>query len=151
MEGRNISIFAFIQNEKDEVLLVLNKEEERQDGGFTKPAGWGLPGGHVKANEKDIDGLVREIREETGIQPEDIEVDLFECYSEKKQNREPGGGIHLVMVMRVSLKVPSEKITLQPSAITDVEEARWFKTNQLPDNLYRSHRKRIERFLAKQN
>ena len=35
MEGRNISIFAFIQNEKDEVLLVLNKEEERQDGGFT--------------------------------------------------------------------------------------------------------------------
>lgn len=48
---------AAIFNEKGEILLM-----ERADG-----SGWCLPCGWVEANERPIDAVVREVREETGL------------------------------------------------------------------------------------
>lgn len=40
---------------------------------------WGLPKGHIEAGESDVDALLREIEEETGIAPETVTVlDRFE-------------------------------------------------------------------------
>ncbi len=49
---------AAIFNERGEILLM-----ERADG-----SGWCLPCGWVEANEKPVDAVVREVREETGLE-----------------------------------------------------------------------------------
>jgi 8-oxo-dGTP diphosphatase len=40
----------------DEILLLLHER------------GWDLPGGHIKQEEDIVDGLIREVEEETGLQ-----------------------------------------------------------------------------------
>lgn len=35
---------------------------------------WGLPKGHIEAGEDEVEALVREIHEETGIPPDAVEV-----------------------------------------------------------------------------
>ncbi len=51
-----VSQGAVIQNEKGHVLILKLHNK-----------GWVLPGGHLHANENWLDGLRREIQEETGI------------------------------------------------------------------------------------
>jgi len=54
--GANAAIF----NERGEILLMA-----RADG-----SGWCLPGGWVEPNEKPVEAVVREVREETGLEIE---------------------------------------------------------------------------------
>ena len=49
---------AAIFNEQGEILLM-----ERADG-----SGWCLPCGWVEANERPVDAIIREVREETGLE-----------------------------------------------------------------------------------
>jgi len=51
---------AAIFNESDEILLM-----ERADG-----SGWCLPCGWVEPNEKPVEAVIREVREETGLEIE---------------------------------------------------------------------------------
>lgn len=44
-------------------LLVVKRHPKKSQGGT-----WGVPGGKLEKNETSIDALVREMREETGIQ-----------------------------------------------------------------------------------
>lgn len=56
-----MAAFGFITNDAGEVLLV--KSRHRQDT-------WELPGGQVELGESLLDAVVREIREESGIEAE---------------------------------------------------------------------------------
>lgn len=56
-----VSQGAVIENEKGQVL-ILKLHNSR----------WGIPGGHLHENEDWLDGLKREIKEETGITNFDI-------------------------------------------------------------------------------
>ena len=51
-------------NEDDEVLIIKRSEDEESHTGY-----WDLPGGHVDDEDKSIEaGVVRELKEETGLQ-----------------------------------------------------------------------------------
>tara|TARA_R100000008_G_scaffold69653_1_gene47069 strand:- start:4724 stop:5122 length:399 start_codon:yes stop_codon:yes gene_type:complete len=52
---------AVILNDDLEVLLLATDNNPQFDGH------WDLPGGHVMINENIIDGLIREVWEETGL------------------------------------------------------------------------------------
>ena len=53
---------------KDGKFLVLKRsEKEIASSKFNKNQCWDLPGGSVKFYEKAIQGLIREIKEETGL------------------------------------------------------------------------------------
>jgi ADP-ribose pyrophosphatase YjhB (NUDIX family) len=56
-----VSVGGLIVNEEDKILLVMSPQR-----------GWEIPGGQVEVGENLKEALVREIKEESGI---DIEVD----------------------------------------------------------------------------
>ena len=62
-----IAVAGVVINEKNEILMVNNNRR-----------GWEIPGGIVEVGENVIDGLKREVMEETGI---DIEVGELFCIS----------------------------------------------------------------------
>lgn len=53
-----VGALGIIFNEEKKILLFKNM--------YNKPE-WGLPGGYLKAKEKPEDGLIREVREESGL------------------------------------------------------------------------------------
>lgn len=51
-----VAIGGFVENEQEQVLLVKTQHD-----------GWVFPGGQVEAGENLMDALIREIKEESGI------------------------------------------------------------------------------------
>ncbi|MEA3254301.1 MAG: NUDIX hydrolase [Candidatus Altiarchaeota archaeon] len=83
---------------------------------------WALPGGFVEYGERVEDAVVREAKEETGL---DINADkLSDVYSDP--DRDPRG--HTVSVCFLCTPVGGG---LKPD--TDAIDARWFKLSKLPE------------------
>lgn len=62
----NKSVGAIIKNEKGEILLIDRVKP---------PFGWAGPAGHIEEDETSEEALIREVKEETGIQV--LEYDLL--------------------------------------------------------------------------
>lgn len=55
-----IGTLGIIENSKSEILLLEHR--------FRLPSPWGLPGGFLQRHESPQEGLIRELREETGLE-----------------------------------------------------------------------------------
>jgi len=55
------TVAAIIKNDEDKILLTRRNVEPFKDQ-------WCLPGGHIDANEKALDAVIREAMEETGLE-----------------------------------------------------------------------------------
>ncbi len=112
---------AAIFNENGEILLM-----ERSDG-----SGWCLPCGFVEPNETPAEGIIREVREETGLEVKITQlVGVF--------TRKPGAAmgphttvsvVHLCEVTGGELKISHEGRALQYWAIEKME--RWHATHEI--------------------
>jgi len=105
-----VGLSALIVDEKEEFLL-----EKRSDNGL-----YCRPGGSLDLGETVLEGVVREVREETGIVLDPKEGRLFQIRSgDKAQIHYPNGDVtdyvDLVFLFRVSSAV------LDPSALHDQE------------------------------
>src|SRR6185312_6064447 len=65
---------AIVFNDSGRVLLLKHR--------FRAGSGWGLPGGFLEAGEQPLDALRRELREEIGMEIDDVEI--FTARSFKK-------------------------------------------------------------------
>jgi nucleoside triphosphatase len=81
---RRIIVGAIIQNNKGEVLLLKMSSTQ---GVF--PGKWGLVGGGVEEAETMEEALVREVREETGLEIKDIKP--FQFADDKQDKLMPDG------------------------------------------------------------
>lgn len=88
--------------------------------------GWALPSGFIEAQETPEVGLLRELREETGLTAENLQ--LLEA-------RTIAGRKHLELFFAGSVGAP-EPITLS----YEIREAGWFAPDALPAGLSEAHR-----------
>jgi 8-oxo-dGTP pyrophosphatase MutT (NUDIX family) len=84
--------------------------------------GWELPGGHVQAGESSEDALIREVREETGL---DIAV-------ERRVGEYVRTGFRPYTASVYTCRITGG--ALRPSVETPV--VRWFESDELPDTLF---------------
>ena len=93
---------AAIFNDKGEILLM-----ERADG-----SGWCLPCGWVEANERPIDAMVREVREETGL---DVAIkQLVGVFTRKASAM---NGPHTMVAVVHLCEVIAGELTLSPEGL----------------------------------
>jgi 8-oxo-dGTP diphosphatase len=102
-------VAAALVNDKNEVLVAQRPEGKRLAGR------WEFPGGKVEADESPEEALVREIREELGIelQPEGIEPFWFLSHDYKKDY-----GFHLLMPVYLCRKWAGTPSAVEHAAIT---------------------------------
>jgi len=116
--------------QKDEIVLIKRRDEPFRGC-------WAFPGGMVEYNECVETAVVREAKEETGL---DVKIEkLFNVYS--APGRDPRG--HSVSVCFICRSIGGSM-----QADTDSEEVRLFKLSALPKLAF-DHEKILDDVIAK--
>ena len=115
---------AVIIDDQDRVLLLEHV--------FRAGSGWGVPGGFVLAGEQPEAALRRELREEVGLELEQIEIAFVRVLRTPK---------HIEIVFRGRAKGEARPISLE------VKSAVWFSLDALPETLPDDQRRIIIRAL----
>ncbi len=98
------------------------------------PRGWALPGGFVQNGETLENAVQREVKEETGLEYENIEQ--FKAYSDPK--RDPR--FHTVTIVFVGTAKKN------PAAASDAKAAKFYSMDKLPINLVFDHDRIIREY-----
>lgn len=99
---------------------------------------YGLPGGHLENNEKINEALSREILEETGIMCKSATFsNIVNC---------PGTHGHYLQIGFVINDFEGELKLMEPEKCEGWE---WFDFDNLPQNIFRTHKPQIEAYLKK--
>ena len=104
-------------NEK-EILLLLRKNTGYCDGFYD------LPGGHLEANEDLFDGMIREAKEEIGIDLKRENLKIAHIYHAFTKDR--------LKFVFTSATNNYEPINSEPDQCAKLE---WFNINNLPENI----------------
>jgi ADP-ribose pyrophosphatase YjhB (NUDIX family) len=118
-----VSVAAIIVNPKREVLLL--------DHVLRPNSGWGFPGGFLDAGESVSDAIKREVKEETGIDLEDL-----------KLHRALVRGKHVEIIFAAR---PVGEPRVQSS---EIYRLGWFGTDDLPDGTTLAQKMLIGEVLA---
>ncbi len=112
---------------RDNKILLIKRRYEPFKGK------WALPGGKVECGERVEEAVLRELKEETGLDGEIVK--LVGVYSDP--NRDPRGH-YVTVAFLVNVKG-------EPKAGSDAKEARWFDIEEIPwDELAFDHEKIIK-------
>lgn len=121
-----IGVFGIIKDEQDRVLLVLRNDYDL----------WNLPGGGLENGEAPWQGIIREVKEETGY---DVEViKLSGIYSKPEKND---------IVFSFECKIIGGKMTLNEEA----KDIKYFSLHEIPKNTSQKQVERIEDLLKNEN
>lgn len=119
---------AVIVDESGRVLLLGHT--------MRKGSGWGIPGGFIHAGEQPVEAIRRELREETGLEIEEVELVLVRTLKVARQ---------VEVVFRARMTASALEGC---SANFEIDRAEWFAPDALPAGLSRDQRELIRRALA---
>ena len=120
-------IVDLLLQKENEILLSLRQNTGHHDGEYD------LPGGHIEANEDIFEAMIREAKEEIGI---DI-------------NREDLGIIHIYHIfkkdcLKFVFRTLKYKNKVRNCEENVCKELKWFDINNLPNNIISGIEKEIE-------
>ncbi len=125
---RHAVVDALIVHDGKVLLELRNHEPDKGK--------WAFMGGYVDWDESTEQAIMREVKEEIGIETEVI--GLFGVYSDP--DRDHDRNIQNVAIVYL-IKPLSYMFVLNP---VEVKEVRWFSLDNLPDNIAFDHRRIIE-------
>jgi NADH pyrophosphatase NudC (nudix superfamily) len=117
-----IGLTGVVLDDQGRVLLLKHR--------FWKDNPWGTPSGYLERGETIEDGFAREVREETGLAVTDVRIVKITS----------GFRLRLEVAVASRLAGPAE-----PKVDgVEIEEARFFAPDELPDDLRRTQRAAID-------
>jgi ADP-ribose pyrophosphatase YjhB (NUDIX family) len=119
-----VGAFALILNNKNQFLLIRTKKSANKSKEYDDV--WSLPGGTIEFGETVQEALMREVKEETGLDITDIKLLTYNDFIRPKE------GKHWVSLSFVAIAVNSKHNILDSS---EVEECCWFDFNDIPKNI----------------
>ncbi|MGM0441704.1 MAG: NUDIX domain-containing protein [Elusimicrobiota bacterium] len=112
------------------VLLIKRKNP---------PEGWALPGGFVEKGETLEEAVIREVKEETGLNFKYIKQ--FKAYSDPE--RDPR--FHTISVVYSGITGGN------PVASSDAKDAKFYPVDNLPENIAFDHGRIIKEYKEEKN
>lgn len=116
---------AMIFDDEGRILLL--------DHVFRPDCGWGIPGGFLSKGEQPEAALRRELREEIGIEVEDVEMLFARTLPRPRQ---------------IEIYFRARAIGCPEPCSFEIKSARWFSIDDLPSELSQDQRRLIRRSLA---
>jgi ADP-ribose pyrophosphatase YjhB (NUDIX family) len=116
---------AIIFDEQGRILLL--------DHVFRPDGGWGIPGGFLSKGEQPEIALRRELREEIGIEVEDVEMLFVRTLPRPRQ---------------IEIYFRASAIGTPEPCSFEIKSAAWFSVDELPPELSKDQRRLIQRTLA---
>lgn len=133
-----IGVGVIVLNEKNQLLLGLrNDHPENSDCDLHLRGPWTMPGGKLEFGESFEEAGIRETKEETDLDVEDVEVI---CFS-NDQNQH----VQFVTVGMIAKKYSGDVKIMEPDEITDWK---WFDIDKLPKKMYFTSEKIWKNYLA---
>ena len=134
-----IGVGVVILNEQKQILLGLrNPNKENKEGELTGSGLWTMPGGKVEIKETLSNAAIRETKEETGIEIENL--DLVAVLDDIEENS------HYVTIGFMAKKYTGTPEVKEKETIV---EWKWFDLNNLPQNLYKPSKKILDKLNKK--
>ena len=121
-----IGVFGIITDDQNRVLLCHRRDYDL----------WNLPGGNLKGDESPWDGLVREIREETGLSAKPVH--LTGVYSKPDKSE---------LVLSFACEITGGKLITTDEA----DKCEYFAMGQIPQNTSLKQIERIKDYLENKN
>jgi len=121
-----VSAAAIISNGEGKVLLLNHV--------LRPDSGWGYPGGFVNKGEQPEDAIRREVREETGIELDELQLSVVHT---------SGSGRH-IEILFTATAVGEPEVRSR-----EIMGLRWFKIDGLPNEMARSQQKRIREVFSR--
>ena len=118
-----VSVAAIIINNENQVLLL--------DHVLRIGSGWGVPGGFIKRGEQLEEGLRREIREETGLELENVNI-----LRTRTADRHIEALFSATAIGEAQVKS------------REIKEVGWFTFDSIPENMSRAHKSIIREILS---
>ncbi|MGE7952008.1 NUDIX hydrolase [Lysinibacillus xylanilyticus] len=117
----HIVVHVWIRNNKGEILLT----KRHKDKSF--PNLWECPGGSILAGESSLDGVIREVKEEIGINLSRSNGKMI-----KSERRDAYNDFYDVWLFDQSFEIP--ETVLQEDEVSDIK---WVTKSEL-ENMYNS-------------
>ena len=119
---------AVIRDERGRVLLLRHV--------FRRGSGWGIPGGFLARGEQPDEAVRRELREETGLALEEVELAFVRTLARPHQ-------VEVIFRCRMraaALEGREESL--------EIDRAEWFERDALPEGIGDDQRRLIARALG---
>jgi 8-oxo-dGTP diphosphatase len=116
---------AVVTDARGRVLLLKHR--------FRPGTGWGMPGGFIEEGEQPEEALRRELREEVGLEVEQLKLVTTRAFKQPKQ-------VEIVFLCRASGN---------PDELNfEIQKAAWFFPGELPEQLPKDQAQLIKRALS---
>ena len=119
-----VTAAALVIDKQNRVLLLNHR--------FRAGSGWGIPGGFIEHGEQPDEALRRELREEVGLEVQDLKLFTTRAFQKVKQ-------IEIVFLSRAAGS--ADELSFE------IKRAGWFHAHELPQGLPRDQVRLIKQAL----